>query len=169
MKLGTRIIVFFLIAGSISCQNPIDTKTKDRIQHKTDSTAYILDQRLKQVDSLVLVFYKDPYGRDSLRYTRYYKQVGVVGGLEAFKAQLSAVYTKQGLRKCRSEGKIWCFAKGKVYQTIYFSTFCNDCCFTYLIRDGDLYYSTINTAFVEWLRTQQKKAVELPNQGEKPD
>lgn len=151
---------------AICCKNPSDTKTKDTIQFKADSTAYSLDQRLKEVDSLVIVFYKDPYGPDSLRYTRYYKQVGVVGGFEVFKSQLSSFYIKQDLRKCRSEGKIWCFIKGKVFQTIYFSTRCDDCCFTYLIKDGDFYYSTINPAFVEWLAAQQKKAVELPNESD---
>jgi hypothetical protein len=33
-----------------------------------------LDSRLANADSVVMLFYKDPHGTDSLRYTRYYTQ-----------------------------------------------------------------------------------------------
>lgn len=127
------------------------------------TSAFTLDERLLKADSLVLVFYKDPYGPDSLRYTRYYTQSSVVNGLDIFKGQLSMEYSQQELRKCRTEGKIWCFTEGKIFQTIYFSTKCQKCCFTYLIKDGSFYYSAIDPAFTEWLSVQKLKAIELPN------
>jgi len=163
-----RIYFLALITGIVSlcaCKNQSKPTDVNPRQLKADTiTAIALDNRFQEADSLVLVFYKDPYGPDSLRYTRYYSQKSIVGdGINQFLLQVSQSYKQEELRKCRSEGKIWCFAKGKIFQTVYFSTRCADCCFTYLIKDGNFYYSSISNQFKEWLATENKQAIELPN------
>ena len=163
-----QFIFLFSIAGLASCNDSSTSRPQTNSSVATvsaNSSGFSLDQRLKDADSLVIVFYKDPYGSDSLRYTRYYTQTSVVNGFEAFNSQLENEYTRQELRKCRTEGKIWCYTKGKVFQTIYFSNKCEECCFTYIIKDGNFYYSKINTVFVNWLASEKSKAVELPNSG----
>ena len=131
-------------------------------------SGFILDPRLQQTDSLVISFYKDPYGEDSLRYTRYYTQVSVTdpAGIKALKGQLKEIFLKQEHRdKCRSEGKIWCFSNGRIFQTLYFSTRCNECCFLYLIKDGNFYYSPLPAQFSAWLAGQKllSKEPEIKN------
>ena len=130
-------------------------------------TAYDLDERLKSADSLVVVFYKDPYGEDSMRYTRYYTQVSITAtsGIDQLKKQLSGEFKKQEKRiNCRGEGKIWCFTNGKVFQTLYFSTRCEDCCYVYLIKDGNFYYTPISDSFTKWLETLKPLTTEPANE-----
>lgn len=126
----------------------------------SSSSIYEMDNRLKDMDSAVLIFYKDPYGDDSTRYTRYYTQASIENplGIPLFDEQLNAPTIKEDKRNCRGEGKIWCYSKGKILQTIYFSTRCIDCCFLYLIRDGNFYYAKITPSFTNWLYSQKGKA-----------
>lgn len=173
MKRQFLIIILIGVCGICSCvdqPSPAVKKageTEDRF--KDSSTAFTLDERLKAADSLVLVFYKDPYGSDSLRYTRYYKQTSIVSGFDTLNQQLSFKHAQEPLRKCRTEGKIWCFTKGKVFQTIYFSTRTPACSFTYLIKDGDFYYAGISQEFITWLTNAKSRAIELPNEALKAE
>lgn len=98
-------------------------KSKSSNEQKTaglpDATAIDLDPRLKDADSLVVVFYKDPYGADSLRYTRFYTQASVTDtkGLAMLQKEARKIFNGQEKRRsCRSEGKVWCFAKGKSFR-----------------------------------------------------
>lgn len=106
-----------------------------------------LDNRFVTADSLVVVFYKDPYGKDSLRYTRFYTQYTTVdkNDIEIVLTNLKEPFTKtEKVRKCRSEGKIWCYRKGAIFQTLYFASFNNDCNFIYTIKDGYFFYEQLN-------------------------
>lgn len=125
-----------------------------------------VDERLKAADSLVVVFYKDPYGADSLRYTRYYTQVSIVGSdaIALLQQQLKEKAEKlEEYRKCRGGGKIWCYWKGKIFQTVYFSNRCDDCCHVYIIKDGFYYYTSILQSFVTWLESAKVLSEEPPN------
>lgn len=109
-----------------------------------------LDENLKQADSLVIVYYKDPHGTDSLRYTRYYTQYAVTDTtfIHLVKEQLTAKTEKlDKIKACRSEGKIWCFSAGDIFQTIYFSALNEECNFLYIIKNGQFYYSSLNPDF----------------------
>ena len=108
------------------------------------------DVRLKLADSLVIVFYKDPHGTDSLRYTRYYTQYAVTDTsfINLLKQQLTGKTEKlDKIKACRSEGKIWCFSAGEIFQTIYFSAFNDYCNFLYIIKNGLFYYCSLNPEF----------------------
>lgn len=128
-----------------------------------------LDVRLAGADSLAIVFYKDPHGTDSLRYTRYYTQYNSADTalLADLKTNLEASTVKlEKIKNCRSEGKIWVFRQGQVFQTIYFSSKDAACSFLYIIKDGFFYYSAMPYGFAVQLKSLQKKAIEVPNQGE---
>lgn len=154
-------LVFILIAG-ISCNNA--GKKGSSSAPAALLTGFQLDERLAAADSLVIVFYDDPYSEDSLRYTRFYKQVSLFGkeAVSPLMPQLNMTFNKEEKRACRTEGKIWCFTKGKVFQTLYFSTKCEDCCFVYMIRDGNLYYSKITADFMAWLAGWKPQATVPP-------
>lgn len=123
-----------------------------------------LDQRLLTADSLVFVFYKDPLGTDSLRYTRFYTQYST-GDIRKINFVLKNLegHTKgqEKVQPCRSEGKIWCYTRGKVFQTIYFADYSSSCSFVYIIKDGRFYYGEISSALSKGLSTFKREAKEL--------
>jgi hypothetical protein len=168
MKIRCYYLLVLIILAAIACRQPGAGKpgAKNEKSNAASVTAFDLDERFNQADSIVVVFYKDPYGPDSLRYTRYYTQAALTddASIEHLKKQLREQYVQEEKRKCRGEGKIWCFSKGKVFQTVYFSTKCKDCCYLYLINNGNFYYSQITTAFTEWLGKIKPSAVEVANE-----
>ena len=128
-----------------------------------------LDERLQHADSLVFVFYKDPHGKDSLRYTRYYTQYSTTDAALIHFVQDNLKDSTQRLEKiknCHSEGKIWCFAKSEVFQTIYFSAHNNECNFVYIIKNGQFYYSDIGSGLSKKLTELKPKSTELLNLGQ---
>ncbi|MFZ4059209.1 MAG: hypothetical protein ACOYKE_13790 [Ferruginibacter sp.] len=135
----------FLIVIALSCCN---TKGKTPIENpstlKSSTTGLQLDSMLLSMDSIVLVHFTDPYGPDSLRYTRFYTQVSIVDSftIRLLQQSLNTAYTREDQkRNCRIEGKIWCFSKGKIFQTIYFSSGKeSQCRFMYWIKDGSFYF-----------------------------
>ena len=83
--------LFIISASFSSCKNnEVEKKTIEQ----QAVTGIEVDDRLKQADSLVVVFYNDPYGEDSLRYTRYYKQISLIvsSAIEVLQKQLSAQF-----------------------------------------------------------------------------
>jgi hypothetical protein len=128
-----------------------------------------LDERLHETDSLVFVFYKDPHGKDSLRYTRYYSEYHSTDTslIDLVKDNLKDTTQRlEKIKNCRSEGKIWCFTKGNVYQTIYFSAHNQGCSFVYIIKNGQFYYSDISTKLANQLAELKPLAKASINEGE---
>jgi hypothetical protein len=168
MNISTAYFGIILITAFLcGCKN--NESMKPAQKDSVSLTAIDLDERLKSADSLVVVFYKDPYGEDSLRYTRYYTQVPVTDpkGIAVLQQELTQPFTRQEKRRnCRGEGKIWCFAKGKIFQTLYFSTRCDNCCYVYLINNGNFYYSRILSSTTSWLETLKPLATEPENLGD---
>ncbi len=116
------------------------------------TTIVMLDERLNNMDSLVFVFYKDPLGKDSLRYTRFYTQhsTTINEAINILKAQINQPTERfEKVKKCRSEGKIWCFTKGEIFQTLYFSNFDKQCSFLFFIKNGQFYYCNLTNDFKE--------------------
>ena len=154
MKHNLVIIFLGLLAlGWVSCNSPA-RKDNSSNSFLTAVNGVELDTRLLYADSLVFVFYKDPYGDDSLRYTRYFTQLATTdtNNISLLIQNLQMPFTKlEKVKKCRSEGKIWCYAKGKIFQTISFSNRCEDCCFIYLIKDGYFFYMKLEPSLAERL------------------
>lgn len=164
----TTLILCFASAFLLSC-NQADSKkvnqssplTVNNVEEKLSILQ--LDERLIEADSLVFVFYKDPQGKDSLRYTRFYKQYATVDSslVNFVKSNLTEPTTRfERIKKCRSEGKIWCFRKGEIFQTVYFSSFNDECSFLYIIKNGQFYYATISKEMSKKLKELQVKALE---------
>ena len=148
-----QFVFALLTVVVLACNNP-GTDHKKKITATVDNTVapdaggsiMQLDGRLKDVDSLVFIFYKDPHGTDSLRYTRFYKDFHSTDTALIALVQNSlhdSVERLERVRPCRSEGKIWCFRRGDIFQTIYFSAHNKDCSFVYIIKNGQFYYSKL--------------------------
>lgn len=126
--------------------NPTTTAVSVVDNYTANTTILMLDERLNNVDSMVYVFYKDPLGKDSLRYTRYYTQCSTtkITDINTIKAQINLPTERlEKVRKCRSQGKVWCFFKGEIFQTLYFSDFGGECSFMFFIKNGLFYYSEL--------------------------
>lgn len=131
-------------------------------------TVLQLDERFKIMDSVVLVYYTNPYTKDSLQYTRYYKQVSLTDTtfINAINTGIDKSFEKlERPKPCRSEGKIWCFTKGKVFQTLYFSQHASACNFIYIIKDGMFYYTALDMQLSEQIsHNKQLAKAPVPNQ-----
>ena len=159
------IYTAILVAIFLSCNIP-SGKDKEENTFITATNCLELDKRLNDMDSLVFVFYKDPYGEDSLRYTRYYTQTPVTDSndLSLMLKNLGWEYTKfEKVKNCRSEGKIWCYSKGSIFQTVYFSTRCDDCCFLYIIKDGFFFYMKLEKSFSDRITALKLISGEIEN------
>jgi len=152
MKSKNIIFICLLITlGFVYCSTPAK-KQADTNPFLTATTGVELDTRFLAADSLVVVFYKDPYGNDSLRYTRYYTKLSTIdtNNVALLLQNLSKPFAKfEKVKNCRSEGKVWCYSKGSIFQTVSFSTRCTDCCFVYFIKDGYFFYTPLDTALAE--------------------
>lgn len=157
----------FLLAAFMysACHSPV-SKQADQAQVEFMRATQV-DERLSGIDSTVVVYYDDPYGSDSLRYTRFYTQTSLGGTFtkETLPAQFQTVYTKMEKRNaCRGEGKIWCYSQGKIIQTLYFNNHCSDnCCYLYFIKDGFFYYTTPLKSFRDALM-EAKASAKKPEQ-----
>lgn len=167
-------LIFYLTVLFFSCnegqQKPaLQEFTTEKPEVVEGSSILQLDERLQYADSLVFVFYKDPHGKDSLRYTRYYTQYSTTDAALIHFVQDNLKDSTQRLEKiknCHSEGKIWCFAKSEVFQTIYFSAHNNECNFVYIIKNGQFYYSDIGSGLSKKLTELKPKSTELLNLGQ---
>jgi hypothetical protein len=161
--------VFFVIAISFllaNCQSAT-APTQPTAEVPTDSITLIttgttLEPGFLEMDSIAVLFYHDPFGKDAERYTRYYKTFtsnadSIIGLLQANMAQ---PFTEDSLRNCRSEGKMYCFSKGKVIQTVYFNTKQEGCYQLYFINTARYYYFKPMPALVAQLAKIKTKAKE---------
>lgn len=119
---------------------------------------------LHQADSVQILFFTDPFGKDSLRYTRFFKHYNtsaadVVQPILKNLDQLFLLRTE--VMKCRSEGKIFFFKGKQELKTVYFNTQANgDCAYMYFIKDGGFYYFRIQPQTAALLRKIKPQAVQ---------
>ena len=146
-----------------SCTGRNNTETAG-IKPATDLYSMAeLDKRLVNTDSAVFVFFTDPFTKDSLQYTRFYKQYATVAtaDIQSMLTAMNGSFTKEEQpRPCRNEGKAWIFSKNKIFQTIYFGWSKNNCSFIYLIKDGFFYYTEMKAPFSSTLTNYREKATE---------
>ncbi|HSC54852.1 MAG TPA: hypothetical protein VLC98_14565 [Phnomibacter sp.] len=156
-------------AGLIVLLNSCIEKSQDGKPKpaKTDSIDLIttgtkLVPAFAQMDSIAILFYKDPFGADEERYTRYYTLFtshtdSVIGRVQQ---NMDLPFTEDSLRNCRSEGKMYCFSKGKVVQTVYFNTLQQNCTQLYFIHEGRYYYFKPLQSLILQLASLKKQARE---------
>jgi hypothetical protein len=166
MRNSLRQLILLLPALVVLVACTIGTADKSEKKQASDTavrfrTSLDWEERFSGVDSVVVVFYDDPYSADSLRYTRFYKQISLKGedDIKVVRQQLGEiVHQKEYMKGCRSEGKIWCFEKGSIRQTLYFNTGAQNCTYVYFIKDGNFFYSMPNAAVKEWLQRNKSNA-----------
>lgn len=129
---------------------------------------------LHQADSVQILFFTDPFGKDSLRYTRFYKHYNtsakeVVQPILKNLDQLFLLRTE--VMKCRSEGKIFFFKGTQELKTVYFNTqgasknsgettqANGNCAYMYFIKDGGFYYFPIQPETAALLQSLKPKAI----------
>lgn len=162
-------ILAALLTSLFACKSK-SNKNSDGDPAKSLSKLTQLDVRMNDADSLVIVFYNDPFTADSLRYTRYYTQYQTTdtGIIQALLGNTALPFTKLDKPKpCRSEGKIWMFTKGKIFQTISFAYTKATCQFIYLIKDGFFYYMPIEPGLAAMLKRIKGLAINPDNAGGK--
>ena len=151
----------------VACQESPQTATQSvpltpAIDPRKDAQLlFQVDSLLPRVDSLVLVYFDDPFGPDSLRYPRFYSQYSLTqkDSIQSFIQPMNeAVKAVEVKRDCRIEGKIWCYGSGKMIQTIYWSSHPSGCRFQYLIRDGLFYYFSLTDQQLSSLNQWKKQA-----------
>ncbi len=158
--------IFFLIALATlaACENTTVTSSKTIEVTNTKTNTGLDIAGLHQADSVQILFFTDPFGKDSLRYTRFFKHYNTsedstVQPLLKNLDQLFLLRTE--VMKCRSEGKIFFFKGTQELKTVYFSTQANgDCAYMYFIKDGGFYYFQIQPATAALLRKIKPKAVQ---------
>jgi len=194
------LFVFTIIAGLPACENATVTSNKtievtdtelesvDGPQTGKESDAAVktitgLDVAgLHQADSVQILFFTDPFGKDSLRYTRFFKhyntsEAAIVQPVLKNLDQLFLLRTE--VMKCRSEGKIFFFKGKQELKTVYFNTqgvsskpdanapqpnesihkATSDCAYMYFIKDGSFYYFPIQPETAALLSKIKPQAV----------
>lgn len=150
------LFIFTNIASLPACESTT-TKTTTKTYTGLDIAG------LHQADSLQILFFTDPFGKDSLRYTRFFKHyntsaAAVVQPILKNLDQLFILRTE--VMKCRSEGKIFLFKGTQELKTVYFNTQANgDCAYMYFIKDGGFYYFPIQPETAALLQSLKTKAI----------
>jgi hypothetical protein len=146
-------LIIIIAAFLFSCGGHSERKSNTATQ-ASPALLYQLDERLAGTDSIVFVFFDDPFTKDSLQYTRYYTQFATTdtGYIQHLQQSLQQPFTKlEKTKPCRNEAKAWLYANGKIFQTLYFAWTKQGCDYIYIIKDGYFYYSAIARPFVNML------------------
>lgn len=142
MKAGFFLSIVTLLLACQASENK-DTAPASELVIETGLS---VEPVLKKIDSIQLLYFKNPFG-DSIRYTRFYTYYNtndtmLIAVLLDELNKSFTVFTED--RKCRSNGKMFLYGKGREIKTIYFAIQENDCSYLYYIKNGLFYYFTIN-------------------------
>ena len=89
---------------------------------------------MQQTDSIELIYFKSP---DSTRYFTYLP----MNDSSFIKSIIDDVNGEvQPENPCMKEGKIYCFKKGQIFNTIFFAVADKNCTLFRFIKNGNLYY-----------------------------
>jgi len=139
----------------VACQSnqPTNAGTTAKDSTVLITTGITLEPGLATADSISILFYKHPFTDDKEQYTRFYTsfQTTTDTVLALLKENMTLPFTEDSLRDCRSEGKMFVFSKGKVAQTIYFTTQSAQCTHLYFINTGRYYYFPFQAALQQRL------------------
>lgn len=162
------LILFFTLSVLFwACTSQQDNSNADPIQQEEIViSSFDIFPELKNIDSIEIIYYDNPYGDDSLKYARYYTYVATND--TGFSADLKTMLGEEPikstvLKPCRSEGKLYTYGeKGKEIKTIFFALNNPDstCNRFYYIHNGIYYSYSSNyplTNFIEKQKLNAKK------------
>lgn len=171
------LFIFTTIASLTACNNATETSTKTiSVTDTVVKTNTGLDiAGLHQADSVQILYFTDPFGKDSLRYTRFFKHYNTsdTATVQALLKNLDQlILLRTEVMKCRSEGKIFFFKGAQELKTVYFNTQGasnnsgerapqdnSDCAYMYFIKDGGFYYFPIQPETAALLRKLKPLAI----------
>lgn len=109
---------------------------------------------MAQTDSLELLYFKTP---DSPRYFTYVPTTDRLL-IDALVKDVSGKLQPEN--PCMKEGKIYCFKKGEIFNTIFFAYSDPDCRLLRYIKDGKLYYFPLSELVMKKLEDYKLSARE---------
>ena len=107
-----------------------------------------------QIDSVQIIYFKSP---DDPRYFTYASTNDAV----FIRALINDVTAEtQAENPCKKEGKIYCYRKGEVFNTIFFAYVDRECTFLRYIKNGNLYYFKMSDLLKKTLANYKSTAIE---------
>ena len=107
-----------------------------------------------QTDSVQIIYFKSP---DEPRYFTYASTKDAA----FIRALINDVTAEtQAENPCKKEGKIYCYQKGNVFNTIFFAYIDKECTFLRYIKNGNLYYFRMSDQLKQGLANYKSTAIE---------
>jgi hypothetical protein len=159
-----RYLWFICVVASFGCQTSPSKNPLPASEVELVTTLKQLVPAFADMDSISISLYKNPFTDDKEMYTRFYTQLNTTDSsvIAIVKNTLGQNFQKQDtLRVCRSEGKIHCFDKGKIFQTIFFASQPAGCSHAYIIREGFYYYVPLDSAWASAIPAWKQNAAEV--------
>ena len=100
---------------------------------KKKTTGKVLMPEMLQTDSVQIIYFKSP---DEPRYFTYIS-VNDPAFITSFVKDVTGETRPEN--PCKKEGKIYCYKKGEVFNTIFFAYLDDECTFLRYIKNGNLY------------------------------
>ncbi len=156
-----------LLIGTITACNSPESGIKTKVSTQEIKTVTGLDiaQELRNADSVQCLYFKDPFGKDSLRYTRFFKYYNThdTALVNPILRNIDQPFILRNEKmNCRSEGKLFFFQKNQALKTVYFNTASSaDCTYLYFIKDGAFYYFPVNPHVLALLKAHKKLSKEV--------
>ena len=160
-------VLFVCMLSLFSCHTNTGKAGKETSRDSTTSIDYQkktgleAEPVLEKTDSVQILYFDDPDG-DSSRYTRFFTYTNTRDSsiINSLLEDLKQPFQQHNeVKKCRSEGKIYLFGNDEPLKTIYYSTRCDSCCYTYFIKDGAFLYFPLSKKLRTFLTGNKSQAV----------
>ena len=161
------LFLFLLLTLIASCSNEVQQSNEPVTDTLTRvPTGQDVYPAFKDADSVQVLYYKNPFGADSLRYYRFFTYLATTDTtvLATIQDALAAPVNGWEQQHCRSEGKIYLLRGDDVIKTIYFNLQPGSCNHLYFIKDGNFYYLPITDALTRLLQALRLQAKEPPSE-----
>ncbi len=161
-----KILPILLVGIILACNSPESADKKPSSEQEIKLvTGLDIVPELRTADSVQCLYFKDPFGKDSLRYTRFFKYFNThdTTVLNPILRNIDQPFIlRNQIMNCRSAGKLFFFQKNQPLKTIYFNTnTASGCAFLYFIKDGAFYYFPVNSTVIALLQATQKRTNEV--------
>jgi hypothetical protein len=141
-----NFILFGLILYACSC--------------KTKLTGKELMPDVLDTDSVELIFFKNPENTRFFTYLPVTDKEFINDLVDDLDGEV------QSENPCVKEGKIYCFKKGQIYNTVFFAYTDPKCSFLRYIKDGKMYYFPLSETVKKKLIDYKKMAAEPVSAGQ---
>ena len=136
------ILLLSLVPGILACSDNRSIVGKD------------LMPEMKLTDSVQIIYFKSP---DEPRFFIYADVTDEV----FIKALVTDVLAETTIgNDCMKEGKIYCYKKGEIFNTIFFAYLDNECIVLRYIKNGKLYYFKMSEKVKKHLRLYRSISIE---------